>query len=173
MGLHNIDKNSMDRTSPTPNTHDTLQDVLRPAHSTTSLNPVTDSSSASYTPTAEKGTLQVVARGVATINYTASSGNASTQITVPGVANLVEGYYIHYATNPKSVIDAGAPLPYLEFDATSGAMLLHVLLLYGAPGVSGDPPPLYAQVFIPSTSTYYASNKTIKVSYIIYSQVFS
>lgn len=41
MALHSIDK-SINRDNPKPNTHDTLQDVTRQAHGTTSVHPTTD-----------------------------------------------------------------------------------------------------------------------------------
>lgn len=171
MALHNVDKNSQDRSSPNPNTHDTsyttgapIINVPRPAHGIVSANyqpPGTNPSDQAALKMAYKRMVQ--SGTVAVIN----DGSTVTVTTIAhglGYAPLAEG-----SINNASATDIGGlvnvPLPTFlvaHIDAVTPKVDFRVWL--GAPIV--DATNVYFQV-LNSTGTPI----TVTVTYYLYQQV--
>lgn len=78
MALHDVDKNSADRGSPMPNTHD-VQTSARMAHGTNSVNYVTDATPSVTGGNILSGNARLVSSGVTQCD--ASAGNDSTIVS--------------------------------------------------------------------------------------------
>ena len=109
MALHNVDRNSMDRSNPNPNTHDVnyitnapIVNIPRPAHNTLSVNYLANQTPSTLTPL-KNGQFRIVAvvTGTYTINATdASNGYANLSLAHNlGYKPSVEGSFILTSDN--------------------------------------------------------------------------
>lgn len=125
MSLTDVDKNSLDRSVPTPNHNDRIIDGATKAHGTNSVNYTTDATDTSTTTGIYTANKQLVRSGDIVITSDGTGGNTHTVSTFPhplGYAPLVEGAFNNAAVTGISG-PVNIPLPtWLAIDL-SGASI--------------------------------------------------